>query len=116
MNATELLELVINNLEEHKALDIVKIDMHKSTIADYMVICSGTSNRHVNAIGDYLVEAAKHAGVQPLGVEEDPDGSWTLVDLGDIIVHIMLPQTREHYDLEKLWGAELAAKNRKHVT
>jgi ribosome-associated protein len=49
-------------------------------------------------------------------VEEDPDGSWTLVDLGDIIVHIMLPQTREHYDLEKLWGAELAAKNRKHVT
>lgn len=113
MTPIELRNFVINDLEEHKAQDIKKLDIKKSTIADYMIICSGTSNRHVNAIGDYLVEAVKHEGVQPLGVEEDPDGNWTLVDLGDVIVHIMLPETRELYSLEKLWGADLAKKNRK---
>lgn len=112
MQLKELEKLVIHSLEEHKAEDIVTIDISESQIAEKMIICSGTSSRHVNAIGDYLVEDAKKAGERPLGVEEAPDGSWTLVDLNDIIVHVMLPKTRDHYQLEKLWATDLVLKSR----
>lgn len=112
MTSKKLLKQVLESLEEHKALDILSLDIKYSDIADYMVICSGTSKRHVHSIGESLVEDMKKAGIKPLGVEDDPDGTWTLVDLTDVIVHIMQPETREFYQLEKLWGAELAKQQR----
>ena len=112
MNPEQLRDFAVEQLEENKAQDIVVIAIPESNIADYMIICSGTSSRHVMAMGDHLVAASKKEGSKPLGVEEDPTGTWTLVDLDDVIVHIMLPQTREFYNLEQLWGVELAEKNR----
>ena len=105
---------VINALDELKAKDIREIDVRgKTSIADLLVIASGTSARHVKSIADEVVKFAKQAGVMPLGVEGQVEAEWVLVDLGDIIVHIMLPRIREFYGLERLWtlgddGAEAA--------
>lgn len=112
MTPKQLLKKALTSLEEHKAQDVVSLDIKYSDIADYMVICSGTSKRHVQSIGECLVEDVKKAGIKPLGVEDDPDGTWTLVDLCDVIVHIMQPETRELYQLEKLWGVDLAKQQR----
>tara|TARA_Y100000589_G_scaffold141300_1_gene134865 strand:+ start:598 stop:954 length:357 start_codon:yes stop_codon:yes gene_type:complete len=101
---TPLLQLVIDALEEVKAQNITQLDVREITsVADNMVIASGTSNRHVKALADNVVEAAKKAGHDPLGSEGQDTGEWILVDLGDVIVHLMLPATREFYDLERLW-------------
>ena len=98
---TPLLQLVIDALEEVKAQNITQLDVREITsVADNMVIASGTSNRHVKALADNVVEAAKN---EPLGSEGQDTGEWILVDLGDVIVHLMLPATREFYDLERLW-------------
>lgn len=105
MTIQDLLKLTENTLDDMKAMDIVVLDVQGITsIADYMVICSGNSTRHVKAIARELVEQAKHNGVRPLGVEGEQDSEWILVDLGDIVVHIMLPKARDFYNLEKLWG------------
>lgn len=96
-------------LEELKARDITEIDVRgKTSIADYLVIASGTSNRHVKSIADEVVKYAKKAGSMPLGVEGQREAEWVLVDLGDLVVHVMLPRVREFYGLERLWtvGAE----------
>lgn len=99
-----LLQLVIDALEDVKAQHITPLDVREITsVADTMVIASGTSNRHVKALADSVVEAAKEAGYTPLGTEGEDSGEWILVDLGDVIVHLMLPATREFYDLERLW-------------
>ena len=99
-----LLDTVINALEEMKAKNITTLEIGTMTsLADNMVIASGTSNRHVKALADNVVEAAKNAGHEPLGSEGQDTGEWILVDLGDVIVHLMLPATREFYDLERLW-------------
>ena len=74
-----------------------------TSVADNMVIASGTSNRHVKALADSVADAAKSAGFPPIGTEGENTGEWILVDLGDVIVHLMLPATREFYDLERLW-------------
>ena len=91
-------------LEELKAKDISEIDVRgKTSIADYIVIASGTSTRHVKSISDEVVKYSKKIGMMPLGVEGQREAEWVLVDLGDIVVHIMLPRVREFYGLERLW-------------
>ena len=95
---------VIAALEDLKAKDIREIDVRgKTSIADLLVIASGTSARHVKSIADEVVKFAKKAGVMPLGVEGEREAEWVLVDLGDVIVHVMLPRIREFYGLERLW-------------
>ena len=100
----QLLECVRGATEELKAKDLVEIDViGRSSVADYMVIASGTSSRHVKSIADEVVKFAKKLGVMPLGVEGEREAEWVLVDLGDVIVHVMLPRVREFYALERLW-------------
>ena len=95
---------VIDALEELKAKDVREIDVRgKTSIADLLVIASGTSARHVKSIANEVTKFAKQAGVAPLGVEGEVEGEWVLVDLGDVIVHVMLPRIREFYGLERLW-------------
>jgi ribosome-associated protein len=100
----ELRQTVAAALEELKAREVKEIDVRgKTGITDFMVIASGTSNRHVKAIADEVLKQAKQAGVVPLGTEGEREGEWVLVDLGDIVVHVMLPRVREFYALERLW-------------
>ena len=100
----KLLETVHAAVEELKARDVIEIDVRgKSSVTDYMVIASGTSTRHVKSIADEVVRFAKRLGVQPLGVEGEGEAEWVLVDLGDVVVHVMLPRVREFYALERLW-------------
>lgn len=99
-----LLKQVHAALEEMKAKDAVEIDVRgKTSIADYLVVASGTSTRHVKSVADEVVKFAKKFGVMPLGVEGEREAEWVLVDLGDVIVHVMLPRVREFYALERLW-------------
>ncbi|ASK33096.1 ribosome silencing factor (plasmid) [Alcanivorax sp. N3-2A] len=99
-----LLDLVLDALDEMKANNVANLDVRGLTsIADDMVIASGTSNRHVKAMADNVLEQAKKAGYAALGTEGEKGSEWILVDLGDVIVHLMLPATREFYDLERLW-------------
>jgi ribosome-associated protein len=100
----DLLKLAIGALEEIKAKDLVEIDVRgKTSVCDFMVIASGTSTRHVKSLADEVVKASKQAGYQPLGVEGEREAEWVLVDLGDVVVHVMLPRVREFYALERLW-------------
>ena len=95
---------VLDALEELKARDVREIDVRgKTSIADLLIIASGTSTRHVKSIADEVVKFVKRAGMLPLGVEGETEAEWVLVDLGDIIVHVMLPRIREFYGLERLW-------------
>ncbi len=97
-------------LEDLKAVDIVELDVRaRASFTDTMIIASGTSTRHTGAIADAVIEAADARGHPPLGVEGADTGEWILVDLGDAVVHIMLPDVRRYYELEKLWGEEPAA-------
>ena len=101
-----LRDLVINALDDFKAIDIQQIDVTgQNPLTDMFVIASGNSVRHIKSMAENLVVKAKAAGVLPLGVEGDRQAEWVLVDLNDIIVHLMLPQTRAFYNLEKLWEA-----------
>ncbi|MCG8671185.1 MAG: ribosome silencing factor [Pseudomonadales bacterium] len=101
----DIKDLALNALEDMKAKDITCLDVKPMTsMADYMIVCSGTSNRHLKSIADQLIEDSKKAGHQPSGVEGESGSEWVLVDLIDVIVHIMLPDTRKFYDLEKLWS------------
>jgi ribosome silencing factor RsfS/YbeB/iojap len=95
---------VINALEDLKARETREIDVRgKTSVTDLIVITSGTSTRHVRSIADEVVRSAKKAGLPPIGVEGEREAEWVLVDLGDIVVHVMLPRTREFYGLERLW-------------
>jgi len=101
----ELLALVIAALEDVKGVDIRVIDVRDLTsITDRMVIASGTSTRHVKALADNVALKAKQQGYPPLGVEGAQTAEWVLLDLGDVVVHVMLPETRTFYGLEKLWS------------
>ncbi len=98
---------VITALDSLKAKDIREIDVRgKTSIADLLVIASGTSTRHVKSLADEVVKFAKKTGMMPLGVEGQREAEWVLVDLGDIIVHVMLPRIREFYGLERLWTVD----------
>lgn len=104
MQAEELRELVVNALEDIKAQDISVIDVRdRTSVTDYMVLASGTSNRHLKSLADSVVSEAKEQGVRASNVEGAGVSDWILVDLGDIVVHVMMPATREFYDLERLW-------------
>lgn len=100
-----LLKAVHAGLEELKARDVVEIDVRgKSSVFDFMVVASGTSTRHVKAVADEVIKFAKRLDVIPLGVEGEREAEWVLVDLGDVVVHVMLPRVREFYALERLWS------------
>ena len=110
MNSEQLSDLVIEALEDVKAKDIVKLDVRKlTTVTDYMIVASGTSNRHVKALADNVAEKSREAGHRPIGVEGADGSEWVLLDLQDTLVHVMLPRVREFYNLEKLWSLEPAA-------
>lgn len=105
MNSDKLTGLIIEALDDVKAKDIVKLDVRNmTTVTDYMVVASGTSNRHVKALVDNVAEKAKAAGCKPVGIEGEDGGEWVLLDLQDALVHVMLPKVREFYNLEKLWS------------
>jgi len=105
--------IVTAALEDMKAVNVVTLDVRGLTdIADTMAIASGNSDRHVRSIAEHVVEKAKAAGFRPLGIEGARDAEWVLVDLQDVLVHVMLPRVREFYGLEKLWEPPAAAVKR----
>ena len=105
MNSEQLCTLIIDALDDVKAQDIIKLDVRKMTsVTDYMIVASGTSNRHVKALVDNVSEKAREAGLKPIGMEGEEGGEWVLLDLQDALVHVMLPKVREFYNLEKLWS------------
>ena len=109
-----LVKTVTAALDDMKAVNIKTLDVRGVTdVADCMVIASGTSDRHVRSIAERVIERAKGAGFRPFGVEGDRDGEWVLVDLNDVIVHVMLPRVREFYGLESLWEVAPKAAARK---
>ena len=105
MAIKKLLDIVLTSLDNGKATDVDIFDVKKITsMSDYILIASGNSRRQVNALADKLIQNVKENKFETLGVEGKAEGEWVLVDLGDIIVHIMHPTSREYYQLEKLWG------------
>ena len=105
-----LREVVLTALADMKAVDVRALDVRGLTdITDTMVVASGTSDRHVRSIADRVVQRCKEAGFRPFGVEGERDGEWVLLDLQDVVLHVMLPRVREFYALEKLWTTGGAA-------
>ncbi|HWL63421.1 MAG TPA: ribosome silencing factor [Steroidobacteraceae bacterium] len=108
-----LVKTVTAALDDMKATNIKVMDVRQVTdVSDCMVLASGNSDRHVKSIADRVVERAKAAGFRPIGVEGQRDGEWVLVDLNDVLVHVMLPRVREFYGLEELWETAPAARPR----
>lgn len=106
-----LTELAVAALEDMKAVNVRVMDVRKLTdVADTMIVATGTSDRHVKSIAGRLIERCRQAGHRPYGVEGDREGEWVLVDLQDLIVHVMLPRIREFYGLEKLWDLRPASR------
>ncbi len=106
-----LQDVVVDALGDMKALDVKVLDVRGLTdITDCMVIASGTSDRHVRSVAQRVVEKAKEAGFRPHGLEGEQDGDWVLIDLSEMIVHVMLPRVREFYGLEKLWDLTLSKR------
>ena len=109
MSASQLRDHLISALEDLKGQDILSLDVSSLTsITDYMIIASGTSNRHVKALVDEVIEAAKAYGETALGVEGRETHEWVLLDVGDVLVHVMQKEARAFYDLERLWGDQPA--------
>jgi ribosome-associated protein len=115
MQTKQLQKLVLNALADYKVLDVVNLDVRDLTdVADQMIIGTATSKRHAQSAADHLASTSKAAGVKPIGVEGVQEGEWILIDLGDILVHIMLQTTRDFYSLEKLWtSAKTLRKSKK---
>ncbi len=110
LNIEQLKQLVVDAIEDIKGADIKIIDVRdKSNVTDIMVIATGNTSRQVKAIADNIVEKAKASGIRPLGVEGEQHAEWILIDLGDVVAHIMQPAIRDFYNLEKLWGEESPA-------
>ena len=104
MQAHELKDFIVGELENLKARDIAVVDVtDRTSVTDYMVIASGTSNRHVRSLAEEVVTSAKAQGLRAPGVEGGANSDWVLVDMGDVVVHVMLPATREFYDIERFW-------------
>ncbi len=111
MDADTLKTLVVDALEDLKGQQVSVVDVRRKTaITDYMIIASGTSDRHVRSLAEHVVEKAKRVGIKPLGIEGEPGSDWVLVDLCDVVVHVMLPRIRDFYNLEKLWSMDTAAE------
>jgi len=110
MNVEQLLEVVLRTLEDSKAKDVTVLDVRgKTSMTDFMVVASGTSERHVKSLASHVAEEAKKHETQPICVEGEDVGEWVLVDLGEVIVHVMKPQIREFYQLEKLWRGDASS-------
>ncbi|MEO1576222.1 MAG: ribosome silencing factor [Pseudomonadota bacterium] len=110
MAQPDLKQLALDALDDMKAIDVRVLEVTgQTTITDFMIIASGRSDRHVRSLAENVVVNAKKQGVQPLGVEGEKEGEWVLVDLGDVIVHVQTPRTRDFYNLEKLWGFDAAS-------
>ncbi len=107
MQAEEVLKIVQEILDERKGQYITTLDVRgKTSFTDYMVLVTGTSNRHLKSLCDYVEDKLKESGFKALGVEGDLTSDWVLLDLGDVIVHAMTAQAREFYQLEKLWSVD----------
>ncbi len=105
MKTDEIQAVITAALEDLKVQDLTVLDVReKTTIADVMLVGSGTSNRHLQALVDRVDDAMSARGMEPLGREGSPGSDWVLIDYGDVIVHVMLPETRAFYDLEQLWS------------
>lgn len=111
MDSEKICDLIVAALDEVKAQDIVKLNVQDlTTVTDYMVVASGTSSRHVQALAEAVAEKTREAGHRPVGIEGEDGGEWVLIDLQDTLVHVMLPRVREFYNLEKLWSLRPAAE------
>jgi len=107
-----LKNVVVDALDDMKALEVKLLDVRGLTdFADFMVIASGTSDRHVRAVAQRVIDNCKEAGFRPHGVEGQQDGDWVLIDLNEMIVHVMLPRVREFYGLERLWDTSTAKRS-----
>lgn len=105
MNSQQVIDLAVQALEDMKGIDLIVIDIvGKSSIADAMIVVTGTSQRHVRSLAESVRLSAKEANHPPLGIEGADSSDWVLVDLGDVIVHVMTEEKREFYSLEKLWS------------
>jgi len=108
----KLLKIVLNTLDDRKGQNIKTINVQgKTSITDFMVLATGTSQRHIQSLSEYVVEKVKENGFLPLGIEGEQGSEWVLLDLGDIILHLMTAQTREFYQLEKLWEADFSEQS-----
>ena len=114
MNTKELCDLAIDALEDIKGMDIKVLDViDKSSVTDIMIFASGNTSRQVKALANSVADKAKKAGSPALGIEGDESNEWVLVDLGDVVVHVMQPSIREFYNLEKLWGEDSPTNSRR---
>ncbi|WP_132294367.1 ribosome silencing factor [Marinobacterium mangrovicola] len=105
MQTDQLINLVHSALEDMKARDVATLNVTgKSSVTDYMVVASGTSKRHVMSVAQEVIDKVKEQGILPVGVEGQGVGDWVLVDLGDVVVHVMMPDARSFYDIERLWS------------
>ena len=108
----DLKTIILNTLDSNKALDIISIDLaNKSSIADYMIIASGTTSRHIQALSEQVLEKFKNSGIQNCKIEGKESNDWKLIDGIDLIVHIFNPEKRKFYELEKMWS-ELIPKEK----
>jgi len=106
--AKELSDFILGVLDENSAQDVIEIDIRgKSSIADYLIVASGRSNRHVSALADYVQRALKERGFKELVVEGQEAADWVLIDAGDVILHVFRPEVRVFYNLEKMWSVPL---------
>lgn len=105
MQGQALQDFVVDKIDDLKGQDIVTIDVRgKSSITDCMIVCTGTSTRHVVSIAEHVVQEARLADLRPFGVDGRAAADWVVVDLGEVIVHVMQEESRQLYELEKLWG------------
>lgn len=105
MQSPELKDKICQAIEDAKGIDIKVLDVRESSdITDFMVVASGTSSRHVSSVADRVAESMLEFGSKAMGIEGKGEGDWVLLDFGDVVVHIMRPDTRDFYNLEKLWG------------
>ncbi|GAD80274.1 ribosome silencing factor [Vibrio ezurae] len=105
MQGKELKDFLADKADDIKAQNIVTLDVQgKSSVTDYMIICTGTSKRHVSSIAEHVASEAKKNGIEPLGMDGELEGEWVVVDMGSTMIHVMQEEHRELYQLEKLWG------------
>ena len=113
---TNLKETILKTLDNNKALDIISIDLaNKSSMADYMIIASGTSSRHIQALSEQVLEKFKNSGIKNCKIEGSDSNEWKLIDGIDLIVHIFNPEKRKFYELEKMWSELMPKEKVKNI-